>query len=214
MSGENAPALPFAADRPEAGRIEEVATGIRRLVAPNPGPFTFTGTCTYVVGTGEVAVIDPGPEDAGHIARLLAALGSERVAAILVTHTHRDHSPGARLLAAATGAPILGAAPHRAFRALATGEANALEGSADTGHAPDRVLADGEDLAVGEDRLVALATPGHTVNHLAFALEGRGIVFSGDHVMGWSTSIVAPPDGAMKPYRASRESRLMREDAR
>jgi glyoxylase-like metal-dependent hydrolase (beta-lactamase superfamily II) len=195
--------IDFVAERPEAGRLDRLSPLVRRLVAPNPGPFTCTGTCTYIVGEGRVAVIDPGPDDPGHVAALLAALGDEEVEAILVTHTHRDHSPGARLLRALTGVPVVGCGPHRAARPLADGESNRLEGSGDREHAPDRVMADGETVELAGQAFTALATPGHTMNHLCLALPEAGTLFTGDHVMGWSTSIVAPPDGAMAPYMAS-----------
>lgn len=205
--------LAFDTQPPAAnGDLIEVAPGIRRIIANNGGPFTFTGTCTYVVGRGAVSVIDPGPADEAHILALLRALDRESVARILITHTHRDHSPGARLLQARTGAPILGAGPHRAFREPLAGEATRLDASGDTEHAPQRVLNDGERVEGGDHALVAVATPGHTANHLAFALEGRDMLFSGDHVMAWSTSIVAPPDGAMAPYMASLEALAARED--
>jgi glyoxylase-like metal-dependent hydrolase (beta-lactamase superfamily II) len=190
-----------------AAFFDEVAPGIRRLLAPNPGPFTFTGTQVFVIGRGDVALIDPGPDDPAHVARLIAALGGERVTAILCTHTHRDHSPAARPLAEATGAPIIGCAP------LAPpdheGEA---DGSFDPDYAPDLVLADGGRVAGDDWTLEAVATPGHTSNHLCFALAGAGVLFSGDHVMGWSTSIVMPPDGDMGAYMASLDKLLRRED--
>lgn len=195
-----------------AGELVEVAPGIRRIIANNPGPFTFTGTCTYVVGKGAVSVIDPGPEDEAHLDALLHALGTESIARILITHTHRDHSPNARLLQKRCDAPIIGAAPHFASRALGEGEINRLDASADHEHAPEQVLRDG-DVVEGDDHAFSvIETPGHTANHLAFALEGRDMVFSGDHVMAWSTSIVAPPDGAMGPYMASLERMLERDD--
>ena len=198
----------------QSGILLPVAEGIRRIIANNPGPFTFTGTCTYVVGTGEVSVIDPGPDDAAHIEALLLALRHERIARILVTHTHRDHSPGARLLAERTGAAILGCAPHRASRAALDNEAPRLDASADLDHAPDRVLAEGERVEGDDHAFTVIETPGHTANHLAFALEGTGMMFSGDHVMGWSTSVVAPPDGAMSAYLASLDKLASREDDR
>ena len=190
---------------PESGRMERVAPLIRRRIAPNGGPFTATGTCTYVVGQDRVAVIDPGPEDPSHIAALLDDLGPERVEAIVVTHTHRDHSPGARLLAARTGAPIVGCGPHRAARALAEGEAPMLDASSDAAHAPARILAEGDAVSGPGWTLVAVETPGHTMNHLAFALPEAEALFSGDHVMAWNTTIVAPPDGEMRAYMASLE---------
>ncbi len=190
---------------PEGGRMERVAPLIRRRIAPNGGPFTATGTCTYVVGQDRVAVIDPGPDDPSHIAALLDDLGPERVEAIVVTHTHRDHSPGARLLAARTGAPIVGCGPHRAARALAEGEAPMLDASSDAAHAPARILAEGDAVSGPGWTLVAVETPGHTMNHLAFALPEAEALFSGDHVMAWNTTIVAPPDGEMRAYMASLE---------
>ncbi|WP_419829154.1 MBL fold metallo-hydrolase [Methylobacterium sp.] len=190
---------------PESGRMERVAPLIRRRIAPNGGPFTATGTCTYVVGQDRVAVIDPGPDDPSHIAALLDDLGPERVEAIVVTHTHRDHSPGARLLAARTGAPIVGCGPHRAARALAEGEAPMLDASSDAAHAPARILAEGDAVSGPGWTLVAVETPGHTMNHLAFALPEAEALFSGDHVMAWNTTIVAPPDGEMRAYMASLE---------
>jgi glyoxylase-like metal-dependent hydrolase (beta-lactamase superfamily II) len=206
-------AIEFVKTAPVAGVLEPVGRGIRRFVAPNAGPFTFTGTCAYVVGEHKVAVIDPGPEDPAHVAALLSALESERVAAILVTHTHRDHSPGARLLSSKTGAPIIGCGPHVAARALGQGETNRMEGSGDMAHAPDRILTDGEEAEAAGHRFRAIHTPGHTMNHLCFALESEGVLFSGDHVMGWSTSIVAPPDGSMGAYMASLEKLRQRGES-
>lgn len=186
-----------------AGTMVAVSPLVRRIVAPNPGPFTFTGTCSYVVGRGRVAVIDPGPADDAHVAALLAGLAGETVEAIVVTHTHRDHSPGARLLQERTGAPVVGCAPHTAARPLFAHEQTRLDASSDAEHAPQRILADGETLEGDGWSLTAVATPGHTANHLAFALAQERALFSGDHVMAWSTSIVAPPDGAMGDYMAS-----------
>ena len=188
------------------GRTQQLSPLVRRLVAPNGGPFTFTGTCSYLVGAGKsLAVVDPGPDDPVHVAALLAAVGSARVAHILVTHTHRDHSPAASALKAATGAPVLGCAPHFSARELASGEIHRLDAANDRAYAPDHVLADGEAVAGEGYALRALATPGHTMNHLCFALEEERALFSGDHVMAWSTSIVAPPDGSMSAYMASLE---------
>ena len=195
------------------GEVRQLTPLVRRVIAPNGGPFTFTGTCTYIVGLGRVAVVDPGPVNAAHHAALLAALAGETVAHILTTHTHRDHSPGARALQAATGAPVIGCAPHFAARELAAGETSFLDASNDRDYAPDRVLADGESLQGDTYTLAALATPGHTMNHLCFALKEENALFSGDHVMAWSTSIVAPPDGAMGAYMASLEKLRGRPEA-
>ncbi|MBP1182074.1 MBL fold metallo-hydrolase [Methylobacterium sp. PvR107] len=195
--------LTFDRSMPQPDRLEAVAPLIRRRIAPNGGPFTASGTCTYVVGRDRVAVIDPGPDDAAHIDALLRDLTDERVVAIVVTHTHRDHSPGARLLAARTGAPILGCAPHRAARALSEAELPMLDASADRVHTPDRVMAESDIVSGPGWTLVAVETPGHTMNHLAFALPESQALFSGDHVMAWSTTIVAPPDGSMRSYMAS-----------
>jgi glyoxylase-like metal-dependent hydrolase (beta-lactamase superfamily II) len=203
MSDEDANSLTFDPSMPQPGRLETVAPLIRRRVAPNSGPFTASGTCTYVVGQGRVAVLDPGPEDPAHVDALLQDLGDERIETIVVTHTHRDHSPGARLLAARTGAPILGCGPHRAARALSEAETPVLDASADRAHAPDRAMREGDTVSGPGWTLVAVETPGHTMNHLAFALPESQTLFSGDHVMAWSTSIVAPPDGEMQAYMAS-----------
>jgi glyoxylase-like metal-dependent hydrolase (beta-lactamase superfamily II) len=194
------------------GQLREVSPLIRRMVAGNSGPFTFTGTCTYVVGRGEVAVLDPGPDDPGHVERLLASLAGERVSHIVVTHTHRDHSPASRALQAATGAPIVGCAPHTASRPLAAGESNRLDASADRDYAPDRITAEGDAIRGPGWTLTAVETPGHTANHLAFGLAEEGALFSGDHVMAWSTTIVAPPDGAMGDYMASLAKLQARDD--
>lgn len=188
------------------GRVEQLDPLVRRVLAPNPSPFTFTGTQTHIVGRGEVAVIDPGPNLPEHIEALLAATVGERVVAIVCTHTHRDHSPGTRLLKRATGAPIIGCAP------LAVMD-EAEDESFDPDYLPDRLLADGEMLDGPGWSLESVATPGHTSNHLCFALKESRALFSGDHVMGWSTSIVSPPDGDMGAYVASLEKLLTREEA-
>ena len=189
----------------EIGKPERVAPSVRRILAPNPGPFTFTGTCTYVVGEGEVAVIDPGPEDAAHITAVLDALRGEMVQQIVVTHTHRDHSGGALLLQQKTGAKTFGEGPHRAARPLHEGETSRLEAGADREFKPDVRLRDGTVIEGAGFVLEAIATPGHTANHLAFSLRGQDCLFSGDHVMAWSTPIVAPPDGSMGDYLHSLE---------
>ena len=193
----------------EYGRLEPVAPGVRRIVARNPGPFTFKGTGTYVVGEGEVAVIDPGPDLAEHIAALMASLADEQVTHILVTHTHRDHSPAAKALKQATGAPTYGFGPHAGGN---RGEPGVEEGG-DWDFGPDIVVRDGDRIEGGKWRFEAVHTPGHTSNHLCFALPDPGILFSGDHVMGWSTSVIAPPDGDMAAYMASLDKLLARRDS-
>ncbi len=178
---------------------------VRRILAPNPSPFTYTGTQTHIVGRGEVAVIDPGPDLPQHVDAILAATAGERISAILCTHTHRDHSPAARPLAEATGAPVVGCAP------LTMDDAGPRSDAAfDIHYRPDRVLADGECVEGDGWTLEAIATPGHTSNHLCFALPQEEALFSGDHVMGWSTTVVAPPDGDMTAYLRSLERLLGR----
>ncbi len=202
-----------AKDNLQAGILTVLTPNISRLIAPNPGPFTYTGTCTYIVGDDEVVVIDPGPDNDAHFQALSHTLKGKKLGHILVTHTHKDHSPLARRLSASTGAPIWGCSPHRAARPLFAGEANLLEGSSDTGHAPAHILLEGERIEGNGYSLGVVETPGHTSNHLAFSLEKTGALFCGDHVMGWSTTIVAPPDGDMADYMASLEKLRQREDA-
>src|SRR5215470_14148127 len=185
------------------GVVDDVAPLVRRVLANNPGPFTFKGTLSYIVGRGKVAIIDPGPLDASHTAALLDAVRGETVTHILITHTHRDHSPGAAPLKAATGAPTYGEGPHRASRPLFIGETRRLDAGGDSDFVPDHRVADDDVIAGDGWALEAIATPGHAANHMAFALNGADALFSGDHVMGWSTSIVAPPDGSMSDYMAS-----------
>ncbi|HET9639945.1 MAG TPA: MBL fold metallo-hydrolase [Allosphingosinicella sp.] len=189
------------------GRVERLGSRIRRVLAPNPSPFTYTGTQTYIIGQGDVAVIDPGPDLPEHVDALVAALSGERVAAILCTHTHRDHSPASRPLAAATGAPIVGCAP-----LSLDDEGPRADEAFDSDYRPDRILADGERLGGAGWTIEAVATPGHTSNHLCLALAEERALFTGDHVMGWSTTVVAPPDGDMADYRASLERLLARDD--
>jgi len=187
------------------GQVDELMPGLRRILADNPGPFTFKGTVSYIVGRGRVAVIDPGPLDEGHIAALLDAVRGETVTHVLVTHTHRDHSPAAAAIKAATGAQVLAEGPHRPARPLHIGEHVPLDSSGDRDFRPDVALPDGEILSGPDWTLEAVATPGHTANHMAYAFREANVLFSGDHVMGWSTSVVAAPDGAMSDYMASLE---------
>jgi len=197
---------------PAYGKAVEVVPGVRRLTVENPGPFTFHGTNSYIVGNDVLAVIDPGPEHESHLENLIAAIDGRPVSHIVVTHTHVDHSPLTRELAAVTGAQTVGEGPHRAARELHLGEVNALDASGDHEFMPDVTVSHGDVVAGDGWSLEAIATPGHTANHMAFALGGTNTVFSGDHVMAWSTSIVAPPDGSMKDYMQSLETMLARDE--
>jgi len=200
--------IPFRRDLQfEYGRLETLSPLIRRIVARNPSAFTLHGTGTYVVGHGRVAVIDPGPALPEHIDALLHALSGETIEQILVTHTHLDHSPASAAVKRATAAPTHGYGPH------AAGVGPAVEEGGDHGFIPDRVLRDGDTVAGSGWHLTAVHTPGHTSNHLCFALEEERVLFSGDHVMGWSTSVIAPPDGNMRDYLRSLGKLLEREDA-
>ena len=190
------------------GVAQQVAPAVRRILCANPGPFTFRGTNTYLIGRGNVAVLDPGPADEAHLAGILRAVDGERVTKILVSHTHRDHSPGAAGLVAATGAVTFGFGPH------ATPPEAGGEGG-DHGFRPDLVLPDGATLDGDDWRVTALHTPGHCANHLCFALQdaaGSGVLFSADHVMSWSTTVVSPPDGDMAAYMASLARLAARDD--
>jgi glyoxylase-like metal-dependent hydrolase (beta-lactamase superfamily II) len=185
-------------------QAHDVAPGVRAIAADNPGPHTFKGTVSYILGSGHVAIIDPGPDDAAHVRALLDAVRGETVTHVFVTHTHRDHSPAAAKIKAATGAQVLAQGPHRLARPLHTGEMRRLDASADLDFRPDIALADGEVVSGrGGWTLAAVTTPGHTANHMAFAFKEGNLLFAGDHVMAWSTTIVAPPDGAMSDYMAS-----------
>ncbi|MGR8922880.1 MBL fold metallo-hydrolase [Rhizobium leguminosarum] len=207
----DSPAFDLAFE-PAYGQAVPVVSGVERVTVNNPGPFTFFGTNSYIVGSSSVAVIDPGPEDEAHYQALMAALAGRAVTHIVVSHTHRDHSPLARRLQAATGAVTVGQGPHRPARPLREGEINPFAESSDLSFVPDITLSDGETLSGDGWSLRAVLTPGHTANHAAFALEGRDILFTGDHVMAWSTSIVAPPDGSMADYMESLERLMKRED--
>jgi len=187
--------------------VETAHPLVRRVLAHNPSPFTHTGTQTHIVGRGEVAVIDPGPDIAEHVANILKAVEGERIVAIVCTHTHRDHTPAARALAEATGAPVMGCAP------ILASDGSGLEAGFDHSYAPDRIMAEGDTVSAPGWTLEAIFTPGHTSNHLCFALPEAQALFTGDHVMGWSTSVVIPPDGDMGAYMASLEKLMPREDA-
>lgn len=190
------------------GLTEQLEPLVRRVLAPNASPFTYTGTQTYLIGAeGALAVIDPGPDEAEHLDALANAIADAPVSAILCTHTHRDHSPGAAPLARMTGAPIIGCAP-----LVLESAGPRADAPFDRAYAPDRVLIDGESISGPDWTLTAVATPGHTSNHLCFALAESGALFTGDHVMGWSTSVVVPPDGDMADYMASLALLYDRED--
>jgi glyoxylase-like metal-dependent hydrolase (beta-lactamase superfamily II) len=201
--------IPFLREDPlPHGAGEQIAPGIRRILCANPGPFTFRGTNTYLIGRGEVAVLDPGPADAAHLAAILRATAGERITRILVSHTHRDHSPGAVALVAATGATTFGHGPH-----VTPPDAGGEGG--DHAFRPDIALPDGATVESDDWRVTALHTPGHCANHLCFALENEaapGILFSADHVMSWSTTVVSPPDGDMAAYMASLARIAARDD--
>ncbi len=186
-----------------ANQSKEVAPQVRAVAADNAGPFTFKGTISYIIGRGNVALLDPGPDDDAHIAALLDAVRGESVTHVFVTHTHRDHSPAVPKIKAATGATVYAQGPHRLARPLHIGETRRLDASADMDFRPDVALADGEVVSGDGWTMEALTTPGHTANHMAFAFREANLVFSGDHVMAWSTTIVAPPDGAMSDYMES-----------
>jgi glyoxylase-like metal-dependent hydrolase (beta-lactamase superfamily II) len=177
------------------GRVVQLNDLIRRITAPNPGMMTGPGTNAYLIGTGDLALIDPGPESASHLAAVLEAVG-RRLKWILCTHTHLDHSPGAKALKAATGAELLG------FGKVPD------DGRQDSGFSPDRALRDGDMLDCGAFRLRAVHTPGHASNHLCYALEGERWLFTGDHVMQGSTVVISPPDGDMQVYLGSLERLL------
>lgn len=204
--------IPFVRELDVAyGRLDRVSPLIRRVIAANPGPFTFTGTGTYIVGRADagagVAVIDPGPPDDAHFTALLEAVKDQTVTHVLVTHTHRDHSPLARPLARAVGAPVLAARPP----AQVVHASGVLDEEDDEAFAPDMILTGGEVFDGDGWTIEAMATPGHASNHMAFVLREENALFSGDHVMGWSTTVVGPPDGDMADYMASLEAVIARD---
>lgn len=242
-------AIPYVTDiDPAYGQVVELSPLVRRVVANNPGRFTYTGTGTYIIGRGQVAVIDPGPDDDDHVAALLAAVAGEEVSHIVATHTHRDHSPACRALQTATGAPTYGYGPHPVADAEAVeaakattwdvlmptpeeleelkksmghkprdpdaddGEGHDQEEPGDMAFSPDVEVAHGERVDGGTWTLEALHTPGHIANHLCFSLMEEQRLFSGDHVMGWSTSVIPSPEGSMTDYLASLDLLLERNE--
>lgn len=201
--------IPYVRDMTfEYGAIERLSPLIRRVVARNPSPFTFHGTGTYIVGNGAVAVIDPGPGLDDHVAAIIKGLEGETISHQIITHTHRDHSPAAAMLGRATGARTHGYGPHGSGADVAV-----VEEGADYDFTPDVTLGDGDVIAGDGWTLTAVHTPGHTSNHLCFALAEESVLFSGDHVMGWSSTVIVPPDGHMSAYLASLRRLLERDDA-
>ena len=192
------------------GVAQEVAPGVRRIVANNPGPYTFLGTNSYVVGSGEVAVIDPGPAEQSHLAAIAAAIKGERLAHILITHSHRDHCDGARGLQALAGGKIAAFGPTGTARGA--GAPGLSYDFVDPDFVPDRKLADGDIVRGSGFALDVLHMPGHAPDHLCFALVGKRTVFTGDHVMGWNTTVIAPPEGDMAQFLASLERLMQRHD--
>ena len=187
------------------GRLEQLEPFVQRVLADNPSPYTFTGTQTYIVGAQEVAVIDPGPVEASHIEALLKALDGRRVVAIACTHTHRDHSPAAQILKEKLGAPIIGCAP-----LVLDDSGPRADAAFDRTYKADAVLADGDTITGVGWTLETVATPGHTSNHLCYHLQDSGALFTGDHIMAWSTSVISPPDGDMAAYMDSLQKLLDR----
>ena len=206
-----APHIPFRRDLEfEYGEPDALSPRIRRVVAKNPGPFTLHGTGTYIIGRGNVGVIDPGPADAAHIDAILRATSGETITHMLVTHTHNDHSPGCALLREACDAPTYAYGPHGAGKHE---QGVAVEEGGDMAFAPDHRVRHGEVIEGDGWSFECVYTPGHTSNHVCYALREERALFSGDHVMGWSTSIVSPPDGDMAQYMASLKLLLERDDA-
>lgn len=197
---------------PHYGQPVEILPLIHRITVNNPSPYTFHGTNTYLVGDASLAVIDPGPVDEAHLAALLKAIGSRPVSHVIVTHTHRDHSPLTHRLAEATGATTVGFGPTRISHSLELSEIAQLDASTDVEFSPDITLLDDQLIEGDGWKLRTIHTPGHASNHCAFALEGTGITFSGDHVMAWSTTVVSPPDGSMSDYMASLDKLIERDD--
>lgn len=197
---------------PDHGEAVKIAKDVKRITAPNPSPMTFHGTNSYLIGRDNLALIDPGPLIDAHLEALLTAIGDKPLTHIFVSHTHKDHSPLAKVLQEKTGAKIYAEGPHRPSRELNIGEVNPLHESSDLEFKPDIELKDGEIIDGGDWQIEAIHTPGHTANHCAFAQVKDGILFSADHVMAWSSSIIAPPDGSMRDFMKSLDRLIERED--
>lgn len=202
--------MQFNAKKPtQSGISHQISPLITRIIANNASPFTFTGTCSYIIGNHEIAILDPGSEeDEAHLQSLIKVIDGRPVKAILISHTHKDHSPLSRALAKHVKAPIIGAKPYEIAQSKAIG----LDASHDKDHRPDQILEDGDCIFGDGWTLETVATPGHTANHLCFALQNTDYLFSADHIMGWNTTIIAPPDGNMKDYIASIDKLLQREE--
>jgi glyoxylase-like metal-dependent hydrolase (beta-lactamase superfamily II) len=198
-----APPPPLSFDTtfdPETGSPVDVAPGVVRITAPNAGPFTFKGTNTFIIGTDRVAIVDPGPFGEKHLWAIVNHVGDRPVEAIILTHTHRDHSDLVKELQAGVKAPLWFGGRHRPSRKRRLLEVDWVRGDSDYDLVPDRELKDGERIAVAGRELDVIATPGHCSNHLCFGLAGTPVMLSGDHVMGWSTTMIAVPDGSMGAY--------------
>lgn len=196
---------------PHYGEAVQVADGIVRVTAPNTGPFTGAGTNSYLIGERTLMLVDPGPDDDAHLATLKRAIAGRMVSHIVITHTHRDHVDGLAKALALTGAQTVGEGAYREARALHPGEENPFRWASDVEFQPDILVAHGDVIDNGDAALEVIATPGHAANHIALA--AGDVCLSGDHVMGWSTTVIAPPDGAMAPYLASLDVLLGRSDA-
>lgn len=204
-------AIPFKTDMDFSyGAVTQISPLIRRIIANNPGPFTFTGTGTFIIGRGDVAVIDPGPMRTDHIDAIIKSLApNERVTHILITHNHSDHSPAALPLKQHTSAQICGFASETLHQ---DSDRPKMEEANDTSYKPERILSDGDEVIGPGWTIDCVHTPGHMRNHMCYALREEKTLFTGDHVMGWATSVVAPPEGNMHDYMASLERLLSRDD--
>lgn len=198
---------------PKPGEATSLGHKVRRITAPNSGPYTFRGTNTYLIGENSIGIVDPGPDDDGHLSALLNAVGDRPVDAIILTHSHLDHTPLTNRLKAATGANVYAQGRHKPYRDLSDEETEQLGRSADLAFVPDETLGNGSIVEGSDWQLETILTPGHTANHAAFSIAGSDMLISGDHVMGWSTTVVAPPDGSMGDYLRSLDALLKRPES-